>query len=134
MTQLDIQSPPRPADALSPELTREFRGLRLWLPLHLHGVDAFRQQLDEKLDLAATACEAPSADDRLEVPGTSDLTVVVFRLKGGDDAAQFSLLDRINQSQRVLLSSIRIGGSVYLRIAILSVRTHEDRVCTGGTQ
>jgi aromatic-L-amino-acid/L-tryptophan decarboxylase len=31
---------------LGPELTRDFRGLRLWLPLHLHGVAAFRDALD----------------------------------------------------------------------------------------
>lgn len=128
MQDLDGASTLPDFDALSPELTREFRGLRLWLPLHLHGVDAFRQQLDEKLDLAASVHEALSADDRLEVPWTPDLTVVVFRLKGGDDAAQLRFLDRINQSRRVLLSSTRIGGSVYLRIAILSIRTHADRV------
>ena len=128
MQDLDGTSTLPDFDALSPELTREFRGLRLWLPLHLHGVDAFRQQLDEKLDLAASVYKALSADDRLEVLWTPDLTVVVFRLKGGDDDAQLRFLDRINQSQRVLLSSTRIGGSVYLRVAILSVRTHEDRV------
>ena len=37
---------------LSPELTRPNRGLRLWLPLQLHGVAAFRGALDHKLDLA----------------------------------------------------------------------------------
>ena len=115
-------------DALSPELTREFRGLRLWLPLHLHGVDAFRQQLDEKLDLALHAYETLSADDRLDVPWKPDLSVVVFRLKGRDDEAQLRFLKRINQSQRILLSSTRIDDDVYLRIAILSFRTHADRI------
>jgi aromatic-L-amino-acid decarboxylase len=128
MQDLDEESTLPDFDALSPELSREFRGLRLWLPLHLHGVDAFRQQLDEKFDLAASAYETLSANHRLEVPWVPDLTVLVFRLKGGDDAAQLRFLDRINKSQRVLLSSTRIGGSVYLRIAILSVRTHADRV------
>lgn len=115
-------------DSLSPELTREFRGLRLWLPLHLHGVDAFRRQLDEKLDLAMKAYQVLVADDRLEVPWTPDLSVIVFRLAGGDDAAQLRFLERINQSQRILLSSTRIDGAVYLRIAILSFRTHTDRI------
>ena len=40
---------------LSPELSRDFRGLRLWLPLMLHGVAAFREQLAEKLSLARWA-------------------------------------------------------------------------------
>jgi aromatic-L-amino-acid decarboxylase len=115
-------------DSLTPELTRDFRGLRLWLPLHLHGVGAFRAQLGEKLDLAELAYETLAADPRLEVPLVPDLTVVVFRLKGADDAAQLAFLERINATQRVLLSSTRLGGEVYLRIAVLSARTHEDRV------
>lgn len=129
MQDLDQASTTLPDfDALSPELTREFRGLRLWLPLHLHGVGAFRNQLDEKLDLATLAYETLVADERLDVPWRPDLTVIVFRLKDADDAAQLRFLDRINQSQRVLLSSTRIAGNIYLRIAILSVRTHADRV------
>src|SRR5690606_19925313 len=115
-------------DLLSPELTRDFRGLRVWLPLHLHGVGAFREQLDEKLSLAASAYQALREDPRLELPWAPDLSVVVFRLRGRDDAAQLSFLERINHSQRVLLSSTRIDGRVYLRLAILCFRTHADRV------
>src|SRR5262245_18651752 len=40
---------------LSPELSRDFRGLRLWLPIQLHGLRAFRDQIQEKLDLARMA-------------------------------------------------------------------------------
>ena len=36
--------------SLSPELSRDFRGLRIWLPLMLSGASAFRP-LNEKLDL-----------------------------------------------------------------------------------
>jgi aromatic-L-amino-acid/L-tryptophan decarboxylase len=115
-------------DTLSPELTREWRGLRLWLPLHLHGVDAFRAQLDEKLDLAERAHAALAGDTRLEVPWTPDLTVIPFRLKGSGDAEQRRFLERINASQRVLISSTRLGGETWLRLAILSLRTHADRV------
>lgn len=115
-------------DALGPELTREFRGLKLWLPLHLHGVDAFRRQLDEKLDLAWTAYEALAADPRFTVPWKPDLSVVAFRLAGQDDEAQRKFLERINASQRVLLSSTQLEGRVWLRIAVLSFRTHEQRI------
>ena len=42
---------PSPAD-LSPELTRHFRALRLWLPLQMAGIAAFRAAQSEKLALA----------------------------------------------------------------------------------
>lgn len=115
-------------DTLGPELTREYRGLRVWLPLHLHGVGAFRRQLDEKLDLARTAYAALAEDGRFETPWSPDLSIVAFRLRGADDRKQRALLDAINASQRVLLSSTRIGGRTYLRLAILSFRTHADRL------
>ena len=52
----------------SPELTRDFRGLRMWLPLHLHGVDLFEQALDEKLDLAGYVHGRLTEMPELELP------------------------------------------------------------------
>ena len=54
--------------SFSPELTRDYRGLRLWLPLHLHGVDTFVQALDEKLDLAGRAYQRLTEVPALDVP------------------------------------------------------------------
>ncbi|WP_279506115.1 aminotransferase class V-fold PLP-dependent enzyme [Actinomadura sp. KC06] len=87
---------------LGPELTREFRGLRLWLPLHLHGVGAFRDALDEKLNLAEAAYQRLTADQLFEVPWKPDLTVVAVRLRG-DDQLNHHLLERINASGRIFL-------------------------------
>ena len=123
---------------MGPELTRDFRGLRLWLPLHLHGVDAFRATLDEKLDLATMAYDDLLTDDRLNLPWQPDLSTVVFRLAdtngpdpNGPDAADQrnqDLLTRINATRRVHLSSTRIDGRQVLRLCIISHRTHQDRL------
>jgi aromatic-L-amino-acid decarboxylase len=113
---------------LGPELTRDFRGLRLWLPLHLHGVAAFRDALDEKLDLAAQAHDALRADPRIDVPWRPDLTVVAFRLRAGSDDDNRRWLERINASRRVFLSSTRVDGRYVLRCCVLAHRTHADRV------
>jgi aromatic-L-amino-acid/L-tryptophan decarboxylase len=112
---------------LGPELTREWRGLRLWLPLHLHGVAAFRAALDEKLDLANWAYAALAATPGIELAWVPDLTVVGFRFPG-DDATNRALLDRINATGRVFLSSTRIHGRFTLRMCPLSLRTHAERV------
>lgn len=113
---------------LSPELSREFRGLRLWLPLKLYGLEAFRAQIEEKLALARLVYDELSQDPRFEVLAPPELSVVAFRLRGRDDRANAELLRRINARKRVLLSSTVLQGRLTLRVAIVSFRTHEDRV------
>jgi aromatic-L-amino-acid/L-tryptophan decarboxylase len=117
---------------LTPELSREMRGLRVWWPLALHGVSAFRDALDEKLDLTERVYAALDADPGIEVGWQPQLSVVAFRLRGADDASNREFLERINASKRVFLSSTLIAGEYWLRICIVSHRTHADRIdeCT----
>ncbi|GAA2891334.1 pyridoxal phosphate-dependent decarboxylase family protein [Nonomuraea rubra] len=114
----------------SPELTRDFRGLRLWLPIKLHGLAAFRQALDEKLDLAELAYER-LREHGFEVPWRPGLTAVAFRWvpeRGDADAFNAELLRRVTARGRALLSSTRIGGRYMIRVCVVSHRTHRDRV------
>lgn len=117
----------------SAELSREWRGLRVWLPLRLHGVSAFREALDEKLDLAETLYEGLKAIPEIEVPWAPQLTVVPFRLRDGDDEENRRLLEAINASGRVFCSSTTIRGRYVVRACIVSHRTHRDRIeeCIG---
>jgi len=112
----------------SAELSRDFRGLRVWFPLKLHGVSAFRDALDEKLDLAEHLYEGLKAMPELELPWAPDLSIVPFRLRDGDDDANRALLAAINASKRVFLSSTVLDGRFTLRACILSHRTHRDRI------
>ncbi len=114
----------------SPELSRDFRGLRVWLPLKLHGFAAFRAALDEKLDLARHLYEALRTFDGFEVL-EPELSVVAFRYRPhSGDADEFNrgLLERINASRRVFLSSTILEGRFTLRACILCHRTHLDRI------
>jgi len=116
---------------LSPELSRDFRGLRLWLPLMLHGLGAFREQLEEKLALARWAYRELSSDPHFELVDEPQLSVVAFRLRVPAEAADRlgpELLRRVNARKRVFLSSTRIHGRYTLRICVLSFRTHAERV------
>ena len=113
----------------SAELSRDWRGLRVWFPLRLHGVAAFREALEEKLDLAGVVAEALEADPNVEVCWRPQLSTVAFRLADdADDERQAEFLRRINASKRVFLSSTRIHGRYVLRICIVSHRTHRDRI------
>ena len=116
----------------SPELSRDARGLRVWMPIMLHGVGAFREALDEKLDLARYLYDELRALPQLEVPWQPELSIVGFRCSerywAEPDAATATLLERINASGRVFLSSTIVDGRMTIRVCILSVHTHRDRI------
>ncbi|HET7436405.1 MAG TPA: aminotransferase class V-fold PLP-dependent enzyme [Thermoanaerobaculia bacterium] len=116
---------------MSPELSRDFRGLRVWLPLKLLGIEPFRQQLDEKLDLIDLAARELRTIDGLEIVAEPQLTILAFRLvRAGADlnALNRELLARITAKKRVMLTPTVLNGDFVIRICIVSHRTHEDRV------
>jgi glutamate/tyrosine decarboxylase-like PLP-dependent enzyme len=119
-----------PAD-LSPELSRPFRALRLWLPLKFAGVAPFRAALEEKLLLARHFYERMRLEDGFEVGPLPDLSIVAFRYlprRGDPDDFNRKLINVVQRDGRVFLSSTRIDGRFTLRVAILSLRTHLDTI------
>ncbi len=123
-----------PAD-VSPELTRPFRGLRIWLPLKLLGVKPFRAALDEKL-LLAQYFHARVAELGFEVGPPPDLSLVTFRWAPAGlsleeiNAFNRRIVDWLRDDGRIFLSSTMIDGRYTLRMAILSFRTHRRTVDT----
>jgi aromatic-L-amino-acid decarboxylase len=116
---------------LSPELSRDFRGLRVWLPLKLFGIEPFRQQLDEKLDLAAWATAELHTIEGIEVDAEPQLSIVAFRLVKPDtnpDTLNRDLIARINARQRVMLTGAMVDGRFVIRICVVSHRTHRERM------
>ena len=104
LASLDETSP----SELSPELTRPFRGLRLWLALKLIGVGAFRAALEEKLSLAryfSTRFRASKASSQVR---RRSFSVVAFRClpkRGHPDEYNLSVLKQIQQDGRIFISS-----------------------------
>jgi aromatic-L-amino-acid decarboxylase len=119
---------------ISPELSRNFRGLGVWLALKLCGLAAFRASLDEKLDLAREAVEAVREIPGLTIVAEPQLSLFAFRLTvPGASRAEINrlnrdLMDRVNARQRVLLTGTLLGEDFAIRMCILSFRTHADRV------
>lgn len=134
----DAAAAPSPTDH-GPELSRPYRGLRLWLPLMLHGAAPFRRALEEKLALAERFHrgleELVAAGAPLEVVDAPQLTVVPFRLRRQPDepraaheARNAAWLRAINERGRVFMSSTTLPGddgpAFTLRTCVLSFRTH----------
>ncbi len=127
---LDADVGPSPGD-LSTELTRHFRALRLWLPLQLAGIAAFRAAQAEKLALARYFHARLSEMEGWDPGPLPELSVVAFRYRAkGGDADDFNerLIRHVQQEGRVMLSGTRIDGTYYLRCAILCFRTHLEHV------
>ena len=112
---------------LSPELSRDFRGLRVWLCLKLYGAAALRANLAEKLALARWAARELERIPGIELLDEPQLSVVAFRLapdSGDANELNRRLLERIVAGQKIFLSSTSLDGRFVLRLCVLSFRTH----------
>ena len=115
----------------SPELSKHFRGLRLWLPLKIHGIKPFRDNLEEKLLLAQYFHQEIAKIDGFEAGPIPDLSVVTFRYlpsNGDPDNFNKKLVDEIHKDGRVFLTSTILNDQFVLRVAIVSFRTHKSTI------
>lgn len=115
---------------LSPELTKHFRGLRMWLPLMLIGTKPFAAALEEKLLLAQYFYKEIQKIKDFEVGNAPDLSVVTYRFAPqGTSESELNelneaLLKEIQNDGRVFISSTLLNNKFTLRLAVLSFRTH----------
>ena len=122
---------------ISPELSRGWRGLRLWLPIKMVGIAPFRANLDEKLDLAQWAVEELRRIPGIEILAEPQLSIAAFRwARPGLDDEELnrinrSLMDRINGRKRIYVTGTLLRGRFAIRICVLSFRTHADRMRQG---
>ena len=117
---------PSPANQ-SIELTRHFRAMRLWLPLQLAGVDAFKAAQTEKLALARYFHARLGEIDAIDPGPAPQLSVVAFSHRDGDGAGE-RLLAHLQAEGRIMLSGTRVDRRFLLRAAILCFRTHSEHV------
>ena len=118
-----------PAD-LSPELTRHFRGMRMWLSLQLFGTEPFRAALEEKIWLCRYFYEKVQKIG-FEVGPYPDLSICIFRYisKSGDaNAINDWLVEAVKKDGRVFFSTTTLDGIYWIRFAVLSFRTHLEQV------
>jgi aromatic-L-amino-acid decarboxylase len=121
-----------PAD-VSPELSKHFRALRMWLPLMLVGIGPFRAALEEKLLLAHYFYREIERAG-YEVGPPPDLSVVTYRwVPSGAGPERIDELNRAivegaRRDGRLFLSSTMLDGRFTLRMAALAFRTHRRTI------
>lgn len=122
---LDDHTELSPAD-LSPELTKHFRGLRMWLPLQLFGLKPFKAAISEKIWLCRYFYEEIQLLG-FQVGPYPDLSVCIYRyIPPQGDADEFNqvLVKAVQNDGTVFISSTKINNRFWLRLAVVSFRTH----------
>jgi 5-histidylcysteine sulfoxide synthase len=129
----DSYMPPKPtmgdhdyAD-ITPELSRDYRGLRVWLPLKTLGIAPFILNLEEKLKLSDWLTSEISKNKNLELVSPPELTILAFAHKKGD-ASTKKLLEKINTRGTLFLSSCTLEGKLAIRVCLLGYRVHYERL------
>ncbi len=126
----DPEAASSPAD-FSLELSRPFRGPRMWFPLKLFGLKPFRASLAEKIWLARYFHQQISAMEGFEAGPYPDLSIVTYRyLPQNADANDFNkrLLEAVLEDGKIFISSTTIDGKYTLRLAVLHFRTHLENI------
>ena len=110
-----------------PQLGRRFRALKLWSVLRTYGLEGVRAHVRSGVELASYAADLVRADERFELVTEPALSLVVFRLKAGDQPT-LETMERVNASGEAYLSHTTVNGKAAIRLAVGSWRTRRTDV------
>jgi aromatic-L-amino-acid decarboxylase len=117
------------------QLGRRFRALKLWFAMRTLGVSGMQERLRAHIALAQELAVWIADEPGWEIAAPHPLSVVCFRyvpdhtLDGETlDGLNQTILDAVNATGEVFLSSTRLYGRLVLRVAIGNERTTRDDV------
>ena len=118
-------NPPWPRD-LGPDLSREFRALKVWMTLRAYGAEGIGGVVDQCCDVARHLAARVRAEPSLELLAPVPLNIVCFRVtEGADDLNAFNnaLVADIQEAGIAAPSTTTIGGKLAIRAAIFNHRS-----------
>ncbi len=115
---------------VSSELTRPFRGLKMWLGLSLLSKEPFAEALREKNKLSIYAHQKLSELPNIICLNEPELSTFAFRYEHPDwsnaqnDAANGKIYEHVKKDGTVYLSPTIYKDKKWMRVSVLSFRTH----------
>jgi len=109
------------------QLGRRFRSLKLWFVIRHYGVEGLQHHIRQHVKLAQQFAGWVRNDDRFELAAPVPLNLVCFRHKAGDAANQ-TMLDRLNHSGDLFLTHTKLHGKLTLRLCVGQTNTQERHV------
>lgn len=108
--------------SLGPELSREFRGLKVWMLLKEHGLAKYARLIEQNVDQAQYLAALGHSHPELEVMAPVPLNIVCLRYVGPGGEAGEQEGERLNSLNREVLIRIQERG-----IAVPSATTLNSR-------
>jgi aromatic-L-amino-acid decarboxylase len=108
-------------------LGRRFRALKLWFVIRHYGAEGLRAHIENSVASARWLAQAVDDDDRFERLAPTDLSLVCFAHRDGDQASE-ELLRAVNASGRAFLTHTRLDGRYAIRVAIGGTSTEHAHV------
>jgi aromatic-L-amino-acid/L-tryptophan decarboxylase len=109
------------------QLGRRFRSLKLWFVIRHYGVEGLQYHIREHVRLAQQFAEWVRDDAWFELAAPAPLNLVCFRHKAGDAANQ-TIMDRLNRSGDLFLTHTKLNGKVTLRLCVGQTNTQARHV------
>jgi glutamate/tyrosine decarboxylase-like PLP-dependent enzyme len=129
-------NPPWPRD-LGPDLSREFRALKVWMTLRAYGADGVGRVVDQCCDVAQHLAARVRAEPTLELLAPVALNIVCFRVREGEadlNALNNALVADVQEAGIAAPSTTTIDGKLAIRAGIFnhrSVRADADALVDG---
>jgi aromatic-L-amino-acid/L-tryptophan decarboxylase len=109
------------------QLGRRFRSLKLWFVIRHYGVEGLQHHIREHVRLAREFAGWVRNDDGFELAAPVPLNLVCFGHKNGDAANQ-TIMDRINRSGDLFLTHTKLNGKLTLRLCVGQTNTKKGHV------
>jgi aromatic-L-amino-acid/L-tryptophan decarboxylase len=109
------------------QLGRRFRSLKLWFVIRHYGVEGLQHHIREHVRLAQEFAGWIRNSTNFELAAPVPLNLVCFRHKAGDAANQ-SIMDRLNRSGELFLTHTKLNGKLTPRMSIGQTHTQERHV------
>lgn len=113
---------------LTPENSRRFRALPLWMSLLAYGREGYAELVERNSEAARYLGELIEGDPHFRLAAPVRLNVVCFGLAGGDAVANAALHRALHQDGTAYLSPSTLDGQPILRAAICNWRTTRDDI------
>jgi len=109
------------------QLGRRFRSLKLWFVIRHYGVEGLQHHIRRHVELAQRFADWVRHDNGFELAAPVPLNLVCFRYKAGDAANQ-TIMDRLNRSGDLFLTHTKLNGKLTLRLCVGQTNTEAKHV------